>query len=234
MPLAANPTDHLPLFGDDGVERGRAWRHAVQWRCSDAELALTILAAEPVDLPGPEPSEPAAGAIARLNRATAAVGGLLLLTNPTQSFGTRRIALATGVRLIAIAGDGDLACWDVLLSRGVPVYGVRGTVAFQAIRPDAYALLSALAYGNYTCEEGLRPTRFEESPTGVEVDADQDLEAIITVREGFEAARLRGRSIRWRDGGSEGYVRLELRGPSGSCWTQPRFVAQPHGHPHGA
>jgi hypothetical protein len=88
------------------------------------------------------------------------------------------------------------------------------------------ALLSALAYGLFTCEEGLSVSALREDRAGVAWEVDDDAAvATVVIRSGFEAARLAGRSGAWRDRGNEGYVRVTIRGRAGACWTQPRFIA---------
>jgi hypothetical protein len=114
------------------------------------------------------------------------------------------------------------------------VYGVRGTVTTSARRSDALALLSALAFGNFLCEEGLSLARCEETPQGVDIEAPDGVTATVVIRGGFEAAQLPGPRITWRDQGREGYVRLVLHGAAGRCWTQPRFVAPQVERVHGS
>src|SRR5947207_13143474 len=96
----------LEVLGDsvpiDGVE-GALWQARMHWQCSDARLDVRVLAAEPLELPAAEPSEPVAGAIARLVAATRGSHALLLLANPAEALGASRIALAEGVRLVAVA-----------------------------------------------------------------------------------------------------------------------------------
>lgn len=232
-PLCPDPADRLPISDAAGRTMATLWRQRIAWSCSDGALDILVLADQPFPLPAPESTEPIAGALARLHRAVAPAGGLLLLPHPAQVFTPERIALAAGVRLFGFADEADLACWDAALAAGLPVFGVRGTVVTSAVRPDALAMLSALAYGNVLCEEGLHLRRCDETPQGVDIAADEELEATVVIRGGFEAARLTGRELRWRDQGHEGSVRLVVRGPSGTCWTQPRFVAPPgkaHGH----
>lgn len=201
------------------------WHARLSWRCADAPLDLRILAAEPVELPEPEASEPVPGAIARCVRAIAGQGALLLLANPAQALGRDRIALAEGVRLLAIADEADEACWDGLLALGQPCYGVRGTIDLDVLRPRPANIVSALSFGVFLCQEGLAPL-LDESPRHVAWTCDEDVDAEVIGRGGFALARSHGRSGRHDDTGSEGVVRVVLRTADGrACWSQPRFVA---------
>lgn len=225
-----------PLFSPDGTsdllvrdDQGRTactlWTHVARWSCKDAELVIQVIAPEAIDLPTAEASEPAPGALARLTQALMGSGGLLLLRNPAAAFGAQRIAFSQGVRLFAIADAADEACWDAMLSLGQPVYGIRGTIACACRTAHPGAVISALAYGTFTCEEGLAVSVLDESRQGVKWALPHDAETTVIVRDGFEAGRIRGASGEWQDRGSEGYARLVMRSPSGTAWTQPRFIA---------
>lgn len=218
-------TSDLLVRDDQGHTACTLWSHVALWSCKDAELAIQVIAPEPIALPQPEASEPAAGAIGRLVRALAGSGGLLLLRNPAVAFGTLRIAFSQGVRLFAIAEEADEACWDAMLSSGQPVYGVRGTVACACRTAHPGAVISALAYGTFTCEEGLEVAVLDESRQGVRWTLPVEADTTVLVRDGFEAGRIHGNVGDWRDRGSEGYVRLVMKSAVGSAWTQPRFVA---------
>lgn len=225
QPLSIAPGDNeLPVHAADG-RRAVLWASRQDWQCSDHLLRLLILGPEPIALPVPESSEPAAGAVARLDRAVRGQGGIIALLNPAQAFGPERIAFTEGIRLFAIAEPADEACWDAMLSLARPVYGLRGTIACECLSLHPGALISALAYGNFVCEEGLTLEAFDEHRIGVDWRAGVDTEAAVIVRGGFEAARVSGRAVTWRDRGNEGYVRLVIRGGGGAVWTQPRFVA---------
>ncbi|MBA2481717.1 MAG: hypothetical protein H0V44_13725 [Planctomycetes bacterium] len=203
----------------------KLWSRRIAWRCRDHVLDLQILAAEELPLPEAEPTEPVAGAVARIVKALAGSGALALLRDPAVALGPERIAFAEGLRLFAIASEADEACWDTMLSLGQPVYGVRGTLACEVMRPRPASVLSALAYGLFTCEEGLS-LRLHEDRAGVAYEVDRD-DAVGTViiRNGFEATRLTGRRGEYRDLGTEAYVRLVVRAGTAVCWTQPRFIA---------
>ncbi len=225
QPLLIQPGEYeLPVFAADG-RRAALWASRQDWRCSDHLLRLLILGPEPIALPMSEPSEPAAGAVARLDRAVRGQGGIIALLNPAEAFGPERIAFAEGIRLFAITDPADEACWDAMLSLARPVYGLRGTISCDCLSLHPGALISALAYGNFVCEEGLTLEAFDEHRAGVDWRAGVDTEASVIVRGGFEASRVSGRSVAWRDRGSEGYVRMVIRGGGGALWTQPRFVA---------
>ena len=216
--------DRLLVHGASGVACD-LWSRRLEWPCRDRILRVLILAVEPIELPRSEPTEPVASAIARLNQALRGSGGLPVLLNPGEAFGPERIALAEGMRLFAITTVADEACWDAMLSLGQPVYGLRGTVACDCRTTRPTAVISALAYGNFTCEEGLSLTRLDETPQGIDYATAADSEAAVIIRGGFEAAKLSGRQGSWRDRGNEAYVRLVVRDGQGACWTQPRFVA---------
>lgn len=215
----------LPIYDDTGNVVCQLWSHVIRWQCKDAELFIQVIAAEHIELPSAEVSEPAPGAIARLSNALAGSGGLLLLRNPAQAFGEQRIGLALGVRLFAIADAADEACWDAMLSLGQPVYGVRGTIACACRTAHPGAVISALAYGTFTSEEGLAVAMLDESRQGVKWTLPIGAETSVMVRDGFEAGRINGISGEWCDRGTEGYVRLVMRSAFGSAWTQPRFIA---------
>lgn len=221
-PLAAEG-DRCPIDGGpDGLE---LWHARLAWTCRGTPLDLRILAVEPLPLPEPEPSEAVAGAIARCLRACAGNGALVLLANPAAALGPERIALAEGVRLMAIASPEDEACWDALLALGQPCYGVRGSLAVEVLRPRPANLLSALSFGVFYASEGLDPTALDESPRHVAWTCAEAVEAEVVGRQGFTLARLAGPVGRYDDRGNEGVVRVVLRSSVGSCWTQPRFVA---------
>ncbi|GEM_PF-3577487 len=223
-PLAAGIQDaQVEVHGPSGIV-GALWTRVLEWTCRDQLVQLQVLSADEIVLPESEASEPVIGAIARLRQALHGSGGLLILRNPHGTFGLERIALASGVRLFAIASSADEACWDAALSLAQPVYGLRGTIACDTTRVHPAAVISALAYGNFVCEEGLRLERLDEDRTGVRVIAGQPIEATVIVRGGFEAARLNGNDLRYDDRGTEAYVRLVLHSAQGRCWTQPRFV----------
>ena len=225
QPLLIRPGENeLPVLAADG-RRAVLWAHRQDWPCSDHLLRLLILGPEPIDLPVPEPSEPAAGAVARLDRAVRGHGGIITLLNPAESFGLERIAFAEGIRLFGVAAPADEACWDAMLSLARPVYGLRGTIVCDGQSLHPAALISALAYGNFVCEEGLMLAAFDEHRAGVTWRAAVDTQATVIIHGGFEAAHLTGSDVSWRDRGSEGYVRLVIRGGGGAVWTQPRFVA---------
>ena len=221
QPLVVADEAHIAL---PGCER-TLWSRRLAWTCRDAAVEVQILAAEPIDLPAPEPSEPAPSALARLVAAVRGQRALLMLLNPATALGAERIALAEGVRLFAISDERDLLCWDRALTLGLPVYGVRGTVVCDLLKPTPENLLAALGFGAFSCEDGLVPVELVEGPHGVRWRLSESGEAAVIVRGGFEAQRLRGVAGEWRDGGGEGYVRMEFSTPHGRCWTQPRFIA---------
>lgn len=201
------------------------WHRRLAWRCREVPLDLRVLAAEPIALPEPEPSEPVPGAIARVVAAISGQGALILLANPAAALGPQRMAFADGIRLIGIASEADLACWDALLALGQPSYGVRNEVVCEVINPRPAGLLSTLAYGVFYCHDGLEPLILDETPQGVAWTMDRNVEAAVIGRGGFELASLSGPNGRYADTGQEGTVRVALRSPQGSCWTQPRFIA---------
>ncbi len=218
IPLAVG-SDRIPLSCG-----GALWTRRIDWICAGVGLRLQVIGTEPVALPEPEPSEPVPGAIARVAQALRGTGALLTLLEPAAALGTERVLFAEGVRLFAITRSDDEVCWDIALSAGQPIYGVRGTVACDLARPSPAAALAALAYGGFTCEEGLSLVRLDEEPTGVRWTLPTVGEAAVIVRGGYEAARIAGEAGEWRDRGGEGYVRVALTAASGRCWTQPRFV----------
>ncbi len=208
-----------------GGPPGLSLQHArLAWNCAGTPLDLRVLSAEPVALPEPEPSEPVPGALARCVRACAGRNALLLLANPAVALGPSRIALAEGVRLMAIATPEDEACWDALLALGQPCYGVRASLAVEVLRPDPLGVLSALAFGSFLACEGLDAS-ISESPRHVAWTCGEPADAEVLGRAGFPLARSTGPSGRYDDRGSEGLVRVVLRAGDRACWTQPRFLA---------
>jgi hypothetical protein len=226
-PLAADGSaagDQLPLAA--AVPIAPLWTQRLRWQCRERLLDLQVIFAEPLALPSSEPSEPVEGALARVCRAVAGTGALVLLRNPAQAFGTGRIAFADGARLLGIASEADEACWDAVLSLGRPIYGVRGTLACEVMSAHPASVLSALAYGMFVCEEGMTLRSLVEDRSQVSWDAGRaDATAAVIIRDGFEAAQVSGASGQWRDQGPEGYVRVVIRAGQGTCWTQPRFLA---------
>ncbi len=208
--------------GPDGLA---LWHTRLDWICRGSPLDLRVFAPEPIVLPEPEASEPIPGAIARCVRACSGTGGLLLLANPTQALGPERIALAEGIRLMAITNEADEACWDALLAVGQPCYGVRGSLAVEVMRPRPANLLSALSFGVFLASEGLMPGSLDESPRHVAWTCDEPVEAEVIGRNGYTLASSSGREGRYDDRGNEGVVRVVLRAGTRACWTQPRFVA---------
>jgi hypothetical protein len=208
-------------------ESCRLWATRIDWRCRDAPLSVRILAAEPLDLPEAEPSESVPGALARLAAVVRGTGAVLILLNPAQALGAERIAYAEGIRCFVIASDEDEACWDAMLSTGRPVYGIRGTVSCEVERPTPHAALSAMAYGLFTCGEGLELLRFSEHSHGVSyaVAPGSGAQAAVIVSGGFRAQTIAGDAGEWTDRGNERYVRLVITARQGRCWTQPRFIA---------
>jgi hypothetical protein len=220
-PLAA-AGDAVPVAG--GSEAVALWQARLAWNCRGTPLDLRILAPEALPLPAAEPSEPVAGAIARCVQVFAGSGALLLLANPAVALGPARIAFAQGVRLFAIATAADEATWDAALALGQPVYGVRGTVVAEVLRPRPANLLSALAFGAFHCAEGL-DCRIEDSPRGVVWTCDRAVAASVLGKGGFEVAHHDGPAGSYQDRGNECVVRVVLRtDDGGACWTQPRFI----------
>ncbi len=217
-----------------GSHHGELWHHRDRWMCADAEhgsrpLAFRLLAAEPLAVPEPEPSEAVISALARLVRATQGSGALVMLDAPAATFAMDRLHGAEGVRLFGIGTEPDVAAWDGLLALGQPVYGVRGRLTVDVLRPHPASILSALAYGLFTADEGLLPDGLREDRTGITYQVDRPTTASVVIRHGYEAAILRGAAdqpVTWRDQGNELVVRLVISdGRGGTCWTQPRFVA---------
>ncbi len=189
-------------------------------------VALQVLAAEPIALPAPEPTEPPEGALARLTQAIAGTGALLLLRNPAEAFGPGRMSFAEGARLLGIGTPEDEACWDEALSLGRPSYGVRGRLACDVLSPRPASVISALAYGLFVCEQGMDLKSLLEDRGHVAWDCGRaDASASVVIRNGFEAATVPGAAGEWQDRGNELYVRVVVRAGQDACWTQPRFIA---------
>jgi len=214
----------IPLHGDSPL--APLWTQRLLWQCRDRLLDCQVLFAEPVRLPEPEPSEPVAGALARIHHAIHGTGALSILRNPASAFGRERMSFADGVRLVGIGSEEDEACWDVALTLARPVYALRGTIRCQVLQAHPASVLSALAYGVFTCEEGLRLSSLREDRSGVSWACDRaDAVANVIIRDGYEVATISGPTGSWKDSGKEGYVRVVVRAGDDACWTQPRFVA---------
>lgn len=215
----------LPDDGEVAIGDGRLVVRRMLWTCRGTRLDARVIAAGEVPaLPAPEPSEPVPGALARLALALRGTRALLWLANPAEALGPA-IPLAEGARLVGIGSDADLACWDAAIALGMPLYGVRGTLAMDLVRPTVEGALAALAYGGFRCEEGCSPLAIDEDRRGVAWRLVAPGEVAVIVRGGFEAERHVGDAGRRDDLGGEGSVRLEIRCGAGRCWTQPRFVA---------
>lgn len=230
----ATADSSIPLRDAQGEVRDRLWRHAATWACRDAPLEFTLLATEELAVPQPEPTEPVVGALARLFQVIKGTGALVMLGNPSQALGPQRILFAEGARLFSITRSEDEACWDAMLSQGQPVYGVRGIVSMEVMRPTATAALSALIYGLFTCDEGLSLSGLHEDRAGVIYASDRPTTAAVIIRHGFEGGSLHGKAdeqVAYRDRGNEAYVRLVISDAEGHrCSTQPRFIVpQRHG-----
>jgi hypothetical protein len=224
-PLAATADGAIPFSGSDG-HLGALWSAHLPWTCRGTLLDLRVIATEAIPLPDPEPSEPPESAVARVLQAIAGQGALLALLNPGAAFGPDRVTFTEGVRLFALTTPEDLATWDAALSRGLPVYGLRGLIAADVFTPRPTGVISALAYGLFLCEEHLRLTAFAEDRAGVTWTCDAD-DAVATViaRGGFEIATIPGKTGQWKDLGNEAYLRVVIRSGTGACWTQPRFIS---------
>ncbi len=223
----------IPLRDAAGDICGSLWCHAATWACRDAPLEFRLIGPEPLVVPEPESSEPVVGALARLLQAIKGSGALLLLGNPAAALGAERILYADGVRLFSIVRPEDESCWDALLAYGQPVYGVRGIVSLEASTAHPAGVMSALAYGLFTCDEGLSLTGLHEDRAGVAYACDHATTATVLIRHGFEAAELHGaadQQVRWLDRGNEAVVRLVITDAEGHrCSTQPRFVVPQRG-----
>ncbi len=218
----------IPLRDVEGDLCGTLWCHAATWACRDAPLEFRLIGPEELSVPEPEPTEPVVGALARLLQAIKGSGAVLLLGNPAAALGAERILYAEGVRLFSIVRPADEACWDALLAHGQPVYGVRGIVTVEVMTLHPAGVVSALAYGLFTCDEGLSLTGLHEDRAGVAYACDRPTTATVLIRHGFEAAEIRGAAdeqVRWLDRGNEAVVRLVINDADGNrCSTQPRFV----------
>ncbi len=208
----------------------RLWCGRLDWTCREVPVRLRVLCDQPLDLPAPEFSEPPASAIARVIKHVANQGALVLLENPARALGAERIAFAEGVRLFGIATDGDVAAWDAMLSIGQPVYGVRGRLTLELDRPSALSAISALAYGLFTCDEGLSLDGLHEDRAGIGYVAPVATTASVIIRDGFEAGILTGAAgatVHRPDAGNETVIRLVISDGAGhTVWTQPRFVGR--------
>jgi len=206
---------------------GGLWTHRACWPSVQGPLDLQVLADAALDLPRSTPDEPAVGVLARLLQACPVGRSAVCLHYPGRNFAPEQAGLLEGVRLIGVADEDDQAWWDAALSAGHLCYALRGRLRFQlsSARPDVGTVFVGLACGLFACEDGLAVHELVEEP-GVTRWCWDDPEAhtAVIVRDGYEAARF-GHEGRWRDQGSEGYVRLSASSPAGGrLLTQPRLV----------
>ena len=223
-------TDEMPWMDASGAVVARLWQHQAVWSCAEGlRLAFRILAAEPLAVPPVEPGEPAISALARLVQSVRGSGALVMLDHPAEVFTVDRVHGAEGVRLFGITDEADVAAWDALLAMGQPVYGIRDRLTIEILRPHPASILSALAYGTFTCDDGLVLTGLQEDRAGIAWSSDCATTATAVIRDGFEAGTIRtaaGAIGKRADGVGELVVRLVIRDDQGhSCWTQPRFVS---------
>jgi hypothetical protein len=216
--------DGISLFTASDGSRVELFHRSARLACSDGELAVVLIAVE--DLPAPEAlaGENVVAALARLSATYRYPDALLWLPEPAQALGADRMAHAEGARLVSIDTADDEACWDAALSKGLPIYGLRGEIVASVRRATSIDLLGALAYGLFHCREGLVATVITEERSGVswEIPAAESVQVIL--RDGFEAASIPGPSGSWTDRGDEAVVRLVASGSEGRLWTQPRFI----------
>ncbi|MDA3963693.1 MAG: hypothetical protein PF961_23135 [Planctomycetota bacterium] len=226
-------TGPMPVCGLAGDEQGVLHAWSCEWACADAPLAVTLVGAEPIVPIAGDATEPVASALARLTQYARGYGAIVALGNPGAALGPERMALAQGVRLFAFTTAEDEACWDAALSAGLPVYGLRDQLRIDlgsARRRDAGAALLSLAYGLFTCGQGLVPAELEETRSGVRWRFDEPVTASVIVRGGFEANTVQGDTGSWTDRGTEGYVRLAFTAGQRRCWSQPRLVMAGSAH----
>jgi hypothetical protein len=224
----------LAVQADGGI-RFDLWTRRMEWHCRDRRLLMQVIASEAITVPEPEVSEPVIGALARVQAALRGSGAVLVLLNPSEAVGRERIGDAEGVRAFAIANAADEACWDAALSLGYPVYGLRGLAVCEARAAAARGALAAFGYGLFTCVDGEIDVTLDEHRAGVRYSVaggDEETSATVIVRGGFEAQTIPGAAGSYADRGNEGYVRLVVRTSSGTCWTQPRFIAPSVAHVH--
>lgn len=199
------------------------WSRSVTWRCADGEPQWLAIAAEPVDLPVDEPSEPVPGAIARWVQWQREAGGLAVLMNPAAALPVQRLSFALGLACIGVANDADEQWWDAALGQGMPLFALRGRCRMEA--SAARDPISALRFGLFIAEDGLQVDQYAEDTTGCSWRvADETVQASVVAAGGFEAAEL-GPEGSWQDTGREGAVRIAWRSATGVAFAQPRFVA---------
>lgn len=210
----ANDTDYCDLHCTD-----------IRWTCANnTPLHCRLLSDQALPLIDAQADEPVEGALARIVQAYAFPRAVILLLNPNEAFGAERMLYAQGVSLCAIESDANEQCWDAMLAKGLPCFGVRGALSVVVRQCDPMSVLTALAYGIFTCSEGLTFKELEEDRKGVRWQvSDEGAEVRVIIKEGFEAACF-GAHGEWHDRGTEGTVRLVAASPAGQAWSQPRFI----------
>lgn len=207
--------------------RGRLHTIAIERSIGGQRLRLLALTAAPWAPPSPLAGEPVEGAIARLTQALRFPDGAWCLRSP-EILGPQRIGYARGCHLIDLAASDPVGqavdCWDAALSQGFPLYAVTGRLV-PTDRPRSVAdLLASLVYGSFHVSTGPLLSSLVEGRQGLELGLKEVADLRVIVRGGFEARRERGLTLRWRDRGDEGYVRVEASTADGTVWTQPRLV----------
>lgn len=229
MILFAEPARPGPLVLSDaaGAEVCVLWGAEVAANCQGTPLRLQVLAPDPIPLPVVD-GLPVPAALAAILHACQGQGGLIHLRNPSATLGDGQIAYAEGIRLFGITSEADEASWDALLSLGQPTYGMRGRLRIDASSAHPAAVISALAFGCFVCEDGLELASLHEDRSGVQwavVDPGSPVSAQIIVKGGFTLAVVPGLSGSYVDQGREGYARVVVAAGGCRLWTQPRLIA---------
>ncbi len=215
----------LVLRDAAGAEAVRLWGAELAADGLGTPLRLRVLAPEPIALP-PVDGLPAPAVLAAVLAAGQGRGALVHLRNPAQALGEERIAYAEGVRLFGIGSDADERCWDALLSLGQPCYGMRGRLRIDVSSAHPAAVVSALAFGGFVCEDGLALSELHEDRQGVRWRvAATEASAQVVIKGGFTAAEIPGAAGVYTDTGREGYARVVVAAGAGRVWTQPRLIA---------
>ncbi|NRA38003.1 MAG: hypothetical protein HRU15_07680 [Planctomycetes bacterium] len=137
------------------------------------------------------------------------------------------IAQAQWCRFVCCQNQQDFMLWDQELSRGVPIYGICGSIICVDCEPQASAVLQALAFGCYVCHHNLPPKCIEEGRSACSWEFDREITCNIIGHNGFQLEELSGHRIEWQDRGTEGYVRMHAyaaEDSSTAAWTQPRMI----------
>lgn len=201
------------------------WTQVYRWRCADTDLHMRVVAGAPQEVLASEPTEPLAGAIARLTAHHAFPESVCCLLDPGVALAEDRLRWAWGLRAMGLGREADETIWDQAWLSGIAAYGLCGRLRLTLHgKVDAQSVLLALGYGHVLACAGDVVERWEETSRGLSWRLRTPGEVAILGGGGFELARLGGLEGTWCDHGDEGLVRAVVSAGGARCWSQPRLV----------